>query len=132
MLRFGRAFGPRPLVFDARIARKCHELSLYIRQSHAESDLEELRRKSLAWKTVLDCDVEYEVSAVSGASCVPVGDIYIVRETTAVWYPRQINAYKYNIGLAFSGLMTARTTAEAQCPFSAGGSPEHHSEIEVP
>jgi alkylation response protein AidB-like acyl-CoA dehydrogenase len=48
MLRFGRAFGPRPLAFDARIARRCHELSLYIRQSHAESDLEELGRKSLA------------------------------------------------------------------------------------
>jgi hypothetical protein len=48
MLRFGRAFGPRPLAFDAQIARRCHELSLYIRQSHAESDLEELGRKSLA------------------------------------------------------------------------------------
>jgi alkylation response protein AidB-like acyl-CoA dehydrogenase len=47
MLRFGRAFGPRPLAFDAGIARRCHELSLYIRQSHAESDLEELGRNSL-------------------------------------------------------------------------------------
>jgi hypothetical protein len=47
MLRFGRALGPRPLAFDAGIARRCHELSLYIRQSHAESDLEELGRKSL-------------------------------------------------------------------------------------
>ncbi len=46
MLRFGRAFGPRPLAFDAGIARRCHELSLYIRQSHAESDLEELGRLS--------------------------------------------------------------------------------------
>lgn len=46
MLRFGRAFGPRPLAFDAGIARRCHELSLYIRQSHAESDLEELGRIS--------------------------------------------------------------------------------------
>jgi hypothetical protein len=50
MLRFGRAFGPRPLAFDAGIARRCHELSLYIRQSHAESDLEELGRQSLALK----------------------------------------------------------------------------------
>jgi glycosyltransferase involved in cell wall biosynthesis len=50
MLRFGRAFGPRPLAFDARIARRCHELSLYIRQSHAECDLEELGRKSLTWE----------------------------------------------------------------------------------
>jgi alkylation response protein AidB-like acyl-CoA dehydrogenase len=48
MLRFGRAFGPRPLAFDARIARRCHELSLYLRQSHAESDLEELGRQSRA------------------------------------------------------------------------------------
>jgi alkylation response protein AidB-like acyl-CoA dehydrogenase len=58
MLRFGRAFGPRPLAFDARIARRYHELSLYIRQSHAESDLEELGRQSLAWKKEFDCDVE--------------------------------------------------------------------------
>jgi alkylation response protein AidB-like acyl-CoA dehydrogenase len=48
MLRFGRAFGPRPLAFDARIARTCHELALYIRQSHAESDLEDLGRESRA------------------------------------------------------------------------------------
>jgi alkylation response protein AidB-like acyl-CoA dehydrogenase len=50
MLRFGRAFGPRPLAFDAGIARRCHELTLYIRQSHAESDLEDLGRQSLARK----------------------------------------------------------------------------------
>ncbi len=48
MLRLGRAFGPRPLAFDARIARICHELSLYIRQSHAECDLEDLGRTALA------------------------------------------------------------------------------------
>lgn len=47
MLRFGRAFGPRPLAFDAAVAQRCHELTLYIRQSHAESDLEELGRESL-------------------------------------------------------------------------------------
>jgi hypothetical protein len=52
MLRFGRALGPRPLAFDPEIARRCHELSLYIRQSHAESDLEELGRKFLAVNTV--------------------------------------------------------------------------------
>jgi alkylation response protein AidB-like acyl-CoA dehydrogenase len=54
MLRFGRAFGPRPLAFDARIARRYHELTLYIRQSHAESDLEELGRQSLARAASLD------------------------------------------------------------------------------
>src|ERR1700682_4385798 len=48
MLRFGRAFGPRPLAFDSAISRLYHDLSLYIRQSHAESDLEELGRLSLA------------------------------------------------------------------------------------
>ncbi|HEY3839082.1 MAG TPA: hypothetical protein VGL72_21055 [Bryobacteraceae bacterium] len=47
IVRFGRAFGPRPLAFEAQIARRCHEVSLYIRQSHAESDLEELGRQSL-------------------------------------------------------------------------------------
>jgi hypothetical protein len=48
LLRFGRAFGPRPLAFDHEIARRYHELTLYIRQSHAESDLEELGRESRA------------------------------------------------------------------------------------
>jgi hypothetical protein len=46
--RFGRAFGPRPLAFEPEIARRSHELTLYIRQCHAESDLEELGRGSLA------------------------------------------------------------------------------------
>ena len=50
MLRFGRAFGPRPLAFEAGVARRYHELNLYIRQSHAESDLEELGRQSLVRK----------------------------------------------------------------------------------
>jgi alkylation response protein AidB-like acyl-CoA dehydrogenase len=48
MLRFGRALGPRPLAFDAAMARRYHELSLYIRQSHAESDLEKLARETPA------------------------------------------------------------------------------------
>jgi alkylation response protein AidB-like acyl-CoA dehydrogenase len=47
MLRFGRALGPRPFAFDAEISRLHHELSLYIRQSHAESDLEDLGRFSV-------------------------------------------------------------------------------------
>ena len=50
MLRFGRTFGPRPLAFDGRIARRSHELGLYIRQSHAESDLEALGRSFLSCK----------------------------------------------------------------------------------
>jgi hypothetical protein len=47
MLRFGRVFGPRPLAFDAEISRLNQELSLYIRQSHAEVDLEDLGRLSV-------------------------------------------------------------------------------------
>jgi alkylation response protein AidB-like acyl-CoA dehydrogenase len=42
LTRFGRAFGPRPLAFDAAISRRYQELSLYIRQCHAERDLESL------------------------------------------------------------------------------------------
>ena len=37
--RFGRATGPQLLAFDARIAQRYAELSLYIRQCHAERDL---------------------------------------------------------------------------------------------
>ena len=40
MDRFGRATGPALLAFDASIARRYTELALYIRQSHAERDLE--------------------------------------------------------------------------------------------
>ena len=37
--RFGRAVGPGPLAFDGAVARRYAELTLYIRQDHAESDL---------------------------------------------------------------------------------------------
>ena len=37
--RFGRATGPQLLAFDARIAQRYSELTLYIRQCHAERDL---------------------------------------------------------------------------------------------
>jgi hypothetical protein len=40
--RFGSAYGPRPLAFDLAISKRCQELTLYVRQSHAESDLEQL------------------------------------------------------------------------------------------
>ena len=40
--RFGRTLGPRPYAFDAVNARRISELNLYIRQCHAERDLEEL------------------------------------------------------------------------------------------
>jgi alkylation response protein AidB-like acyl-CoA dehydrogenase len=37
--RFGRATGPQLLAFDARVAQRYAELTLYIRQCHAERDL---------------------------------------------------------------------------------------------
>ena len=40
--RFGRAVGPGPLAFDAAVARRHAELSLYVRQCHGERDLEAL------------------------------------------------------------------------------------------
>ena len=42
--RTGRALGPGPLVQDASHARRVADLSVYIRQSHAERDLEQLGR----------------------------------------------------------------------------------------
>jgi alkylation response protein AidB-like acyl-CoA dehydrogenase len=46
--RFGRAFGPRPLAFDQAACRRYQEVELYIRQSHAERDLEALGRERRA------------------------------------------------------------------------------------
>ncbi len=46
--RLPRAFGPRPLAFDPTISRRYYELDLYLRQSHAERDLEALGRDVLA------------------------------------------------------------------------------------
>ncbi|MCL7945399.1 hypothetical protein [Marinobacter sp. ATCH36] len=40
--RFGRTLGPRPYVFETDNARRIAELTVYIRQCHAERDLEEL------------------------------------------------------------------------------------------
>lgn len=42
--RVGRALGPRPLAYDERHARAVHDLQVYIRQDHAERDLERLGR----------------------------------------------------------------------------------------
>jgi alkylation response protein AidB-like acyl-CoA dehydrogenase len=42
--RFARAYGPRPLAFDCATSRRYQELDLYLRQSHAERDLEVLGR----------------------------------------------------------------------------------------
>ena len=44
----GKALGPAPLATDVDHARRVSDLLLYLRQSHAERDLEELGRASLA------------------------------------------------------------------------------------
>jgi hypothetical protein len=40
--RLPRAYGPFPLAMDAEFLRRYEELDLYLRQSHAERDLEAL------------------------------------------------------------------------------------------
>jgi len=40
--RFGRATGPQLMAFDARVAQRYAELTLYIRQCHAERDLAQI------------------------------------------------------------------------------------------
>jgi hypothetical protein len=42
--RFARAYGPQPLSMNWEISRRCQEAGLYLRQSHAERDLESLGR----------------------------------------------------------------------------------------
>lgn len=42
--RLARAYGPHPLAMDEAIARRYMELDIYVRQSHAERDLETLGR----------------------------------------------------------------------------------------
>jgi hypothetical protein len=42
--RLPRAYGPRPMAMDEGIARRYQELDVYLRQSHAERDLEALGR----------------------------------------------------------------------------------------
>jgi alkylation response protein AidB-like acyl-CoA dehydrogenase len=44
MRRLARAYGPYPLAMDEMIGRRYQELDLYVRQSHAERDLEALGR----------------------------------------------------------------------------------------
>jgi alkylation response protein AidB-like acyl-CoA dehydrogenase len=46
--RLPRAYGPYPLAMDEAISRRCQELDLYLRQSHAERDLESLGRDLFA------------------------------------------------------------------------------------
>ena len=42
--RFARAYGPHPLTMVSEISHRYHGLDLYLRQSHAERDLESLGR----------------------------------------------------------------------------------------
>lgn len=50
--RVGRALGPAPLALDPDHARRVADLQLYVRQSHAERDLEEHGKAVLAEGTV--------------------------------------------------------------------------------
>jgi len=51
--RIARTYGPRPLAFDRDISRRYQELDLYLRQSHAERDLERLFCPSTcSWFTI--------------------------------------------------------------------------------
>jgi hypothetical protein len=52
--RLARAYGPHPLAMDERIAQRYQELDLYLRQSHAERDLETLGR-SIRTPSSNDC-----------------------------------------------------------------------------
>jgi hypothetical protein len=45
--RFGRAYGPYPLAMEPATARRYAETELFLRQSHAERDLEALGRMTL-------------------------------------------------------------------------------------
>lgn len=47
VVRTGRALGAAPLAMDADHARRVSDLELYLRQSHAEKDLEQLGRTAL-------------------------------------------------------------------------------------
>ena len=49
--RFSRAYGPLPLSMDENTARRYQEANLYMRQSHAERDLENLGRLIRAPRT---------------------------------------------------------------------------------
>ncbi len=46
--RLARAYGPAPLAMDAAVNRRYAELDLYLRQCHAERDLEALGRQLMA------------------------------------------------------------------------------------
>lgn len=44
--RFPRAYGPHPLAMNEEVSKRYQEVDLYLRQSHAERDLESLGRAS--------------------------------------------------------------------------------------
>jgi len=48
--RVGRALGPGPLATDPDHAKRVGDLALYVRQSHAERDLEEHGRAALDYR----------------------------------------------------------------------------------
>lgn len=64
--RFARSLGPAPLVKDADIVRRRAELELYLRQSHAERDLESLGRALTANDIPSDLGSILPLFALSG------------------------------------------------------------------
>jgi hypothetical protein len=50
--RFARAYGPHPLTMIGDTSRRYHELDLYLRQSHAERDLESLGRTLVVGRAI--------------------------------------------------------------------------------
>ena len=52
--RFGRAYGPYPFAFCEAMGRRSQELTIYLRQCHAERDLEALGRAAAEHLAILD------------------------------------------------------------------------------
>lgn len=55
---FGRCAGPRPMAFDAAVARRLQELALSVRQVHSGAELEELGGDDLGSPTSDTTDLE--------------------------------------------------------------------------
>jgi alkylation response protein AidB-like acyl-CoA dehydrogenase len=53
--RLARAYGPHPLAMNEMVSRRYSELDLYLRQSHAERDLEALGRCVMEGHNVSEC-----------------------------------------------------------------------------
>jgi hypothetical protein len=56
--RLGRAYGPRALAYNAEVSNRYREVDLYIRQSHAERDLEMLGRRLREQTRSADAEIQ--------------------------------------------------------------------------